>query len=184
MRHWGRAFLLLAFSACAFAAHAEPARPARALGLELGYLSVPISTADPYSFAASAGLWCERALGPASPLSLGAWLAASGFRPLDAGFGDSFMYYGGLEVSYRITLLRDEDSAVSLRPLARLGWYSRSVEIQGETEWGSRPFAGVGCLVDLRLGDIDTGLALLVSVPMDNSPVLLVGVMQRIGLCL
>ena len=166
MRNGSRAFLLLVFSACAFAAHAEPSRPAQALGLEFGYLSVPVATADPYSFAASAGLWYERALGPASPLSLGAWLAASGFRPLDAGFGASFMYYGGLEAGYRITLLRDEDSAVSLRPLARLGWYSRSVEIQGETEWGSRPFVGAGCLIGLRLGEIDAGLTILVSAPM------------------
>ena len=163
--------------------HAEPSPPIQTVGLELGFLSVPIAVSDPYSFAASAGLWYERGLGR-SPFGLGAWLAASGFRPLDSGLGDSFMYAGGIEAGYRLLVLRDGDSEVSLRPLARLGWYLRSLEIGGATEWGSRPIASAGCALDLRLGGIDAGLSLLVSVPMDNAPVLLLGLTQKLGLWL
>jgi hypothetical protein len=168
--------------ACALA-HAEPSRPIQTAGLELGFLSVPVAVSDPYSFAASAGLWYERGLGR-SPFGLGAWLAASGFRSLDSGFGSSFMYAGGIEAGYRLLVLRDGDSEVSLRPLARLGWYLRSLEIGGATEWGSRPIASAGCALDLKLGGIDAGLSLLVSMPMDNAPVLLVGLTQRLGLWL
>lgn len=173
----------LAFLSCALA-QAEPTRPAQTMGLELGFLSVPLAVSDPYSFAASAGLWYERELGRGSPFGLGAWLMASGFRSLDSGFGSSFMYDGGIQASYRMRFLRDGDSEVSLRPLARLGWYLRSLEIGGTKEWGSRPIASAGCALDLKLGGVDAGLSLLVSLPMDNSPVVLVGLMQRLGLCL
>jgi hypothetical protein len=156
---------------------------AQAFGAELGYLSVPVARADPYSFAASAGLWYEHALGKESPLVGGAWLAASGFRSLDPDFGDSLMCYGGLELGYTVNLLRDREAAVSLRPLARLGWYARSIKLFGSTEWGSRPFISAGCILDLKLNNLDLGLTALLSVPMDNKPVLLIGVLQRVGLC-
>jgi hypothetical protein len=173
--------LLAAMASFAFA---EGQKLPQSLGAELGYFSVPLGSSDPYSFGTSAGLWYNLALGQDSPLTAGAWLTAAGFRSLDSDFGASFMYYGGLELGYSLRLLQGEGSAVSLRPLARAGWYARSVVADGETEWGSRPFAALGCLVDLKLDSFDAGMILLVSVPIDNAPVFLLGLTQRLGLCL
>lgn len=175
------AHLLLA---CLSFAEAESPSPPQSLGAELGYFSVPIGASNPYSFGVSAGLWYDISLGANSPLIAGAWANAAGFRSLDKDFGPSFMYYGGLELGYSLCLIQDEASSVSLRPLARLGWYARSVEVDGETEWGSRPFAAAGCIIDLKLEGVDAGLALLASMPMDKAPVILLGVTQRLGLWL
>lgn len=181
-----RAALILALpllsALCSTQATAEARRPAQEIGAEVGYFSVPLGISDPYSFAASAGLWYDRALG-ASPLRLGPWASAAGFRSLDSSYGPSFMYYGGLQLDYSLELLRSQDSEISILPLARFGWYARSIEAAGTTVWGSRPFAAAGILVDLRLGSMVTGLALLLSLPFDNSPVYLLGATQRLGLC-
>ncbi len=174
-------------SIAALATPATPARrhtpPAQALGVELGFLSVPLLTPDPYSFASSAGLWYEHSLGEGSPLVGGLWLDVAGFKSLDANFGDSLMYYGGLELGYRLELLRYQGSEASLRPLVRLGWYARGIDFLGQTDWGSRPFVSAGCLISLRWGALDLGWLALVSMPMDNRTVVLLGVLQRIGIC-
>ncbi len=187
--------LATAFLGAASAAAAEPAAghaaptaaghaaPSSALGVELGFLSVPLATPDPYSFASSVGLWYERSLGRRSPWVAGIWLALGGFHSLDPDFGDSLMYYGGLELGYRLELFDFADSAAAVRPLLRLGWYARDIEYLGRTDWGSRPILSAGCLVELRWGVLDLGWLALLSVPMDNRPVLLVGVLQRVGLC-
>jgi hypothetical protein len=151
-------------------------------GAELGFVSVPLLSPDPYSFAASAGLWCEAKGLVALPLTLGAWAAAAGFRPLSSAYGASTMYYGGFELGYELGLFRGGEVFVGLRPLLRLGWYVRSVAVGAEERWGSRPFISSGALVELKNASLDLGLALLASVPMDNRPVFLLGLLQRIGL--
>ncbi|HUX42454.1 MAG TPA: hypothetical protein VMV83_14895 [Rectinemataceae bacterium] len=151
-------------------------------GAELGFVSVPLLSPDPYSFAASAGLWCEAGGFAAFPLTVGAWAAAAGFRPLSSAYGASTMYYGGFELGYELGLFRGGEVFVGLRPLLRLGWYLRSVTVGGAERWGSRPFISSGALVELKSASLDLGLALLASVPMDNRPVFLLGLLQRIGL--
>lgn len=162
------------------------AGPAAALGLaggaELGFLSVPLLTPDPYSFAATAGLWGELRDVGGGPLSLSLWLDAAGFRPLDGSFGASLMYFGGLEAGYGFTLFRDPELRLRLRPLARFGWYLRSVTISSEEQWGFRPFLSSGVLLEYRDPGLDLGLSLLASVPLDNRPVVLLGFLQRIGM--
>jgi hypothetical protein len=162
------------------------ARPAEAMdqvaGMELGYLSVPLLTEDPYSFAASAGVWYELNRVGDRPWVLGAWLAAAGFRPMDEDFGTSTMYYGGFELGYDLTLFRTDAMLLSLRPMTRLGWYFRSVEFLDTVEWGSRPFLSAGMILGLRSGNLDLGITSMISVPMDNRPVVLIGLLQRLGL--
>ena len=162
--------------------------PAAALdssaGFELGFLSVPMLSPDPYSFAATAGLWYDLAQIGRLPLSLGAWAGAAGFRPLKSAYGASTMYYGGLEAGYDIVLFRGDGVRVGLRPFARAGWYLRSLEILGKSEWASRPILSSGLLLDLRNGPLDFSLSALLSVPLDNRPVILLGFLQRIGLWL
>ncbi|HUW41086.1 MAG TPA: hypothetical protein VMV90_08730 [Rectinemataceae bacterium] len=179
------AVLATAFLGAASAAPTATSAPtaSSALGVELGFLSVPLATPDPYSFASSVGLWYERSLGRDSPWVAGIWLALAGFHSLDSDFGDSLMYYGGLELGYRLELFDFEDSAAAIRPLLRLGWYARDIEFLGRTDWGSRPILSAGCLVELRWRALDLGWLALLSAPMDNRPVLLVGVLQRVGLC-
>ncbi len=155
----------------------------RAAGIELGFLSVPLLTEDPYSFAASGSLWYDMGDFARLPFSVGAWGGAAGFRPLDENFGTSVMYYGGVELGYALPLFRSPTAHFGLRPIARLGWYRRSVEIRGVTEWGSRPFLSAGAILYLRSDPIDLGIALAASTPMDNRPVVLFGLLQRVGLC-
>ncbi|HUX37218.1 MAG TPA: hypothetical protein VMV44_04885 [Rectinemataceae bacterium] len=153
-------------------------------GIELGFLSVPVLTPDPYSFAASAGLWYDLGGIGGLPLSLGAWAGAAGFRPLTSSYGASTMYYGGLETGYDLALFQGGDILLTLRPFARAGWYLRGVDILGKVEWGSRPFLSSGLLLDFKSGVLDLGLSALLSLPLDNRPVVLVGFLQRIGLWL
>jgi hypothetical protein len=153
------------------------------LGLEVGFLSVPVAKSDPYSFAAAGGLWYEHVLGRNSPWTLGGWLNAGGFRSLDQDYGPSLMYSGGLELGYALSLFRGDESAVSLRPCVRLGWYARKLEILGASEWGSRPLVSAGCGLDLKFRKLQLGFAALASVPIDNDPPLLAGFHQRVGLC-
>ena len=174
-------FLFLALGLAAMAMGASALDLAG--GAELGFVSVPLLTPDPYSFAASAGLWGEAGGFAALPITIGAWAAAAGFRPLSSAFGPSTMYYGGLELGYELGLFRGAPVFVGLRPLVRLGWYVRSVDIGSLREWGSRPFVSAGALVEIKSESLDLGLSLLASVPMDNRPVFLIGLLQRIGLC-
>jgi len=157
---------------------------AQAVGAEFGFLSLPVGRPDPYAYAASAGLWGE--LGPLAdvPLVAGAWAAVAGFRSMAAAFGDSVMYYGGLELGYALELLDYGDVSLTLRPTVRLGWYGRAIEYEGEPAWGSRPFAAAGALVDLRSGGLDLGMSAMASFPLDKRPVMLFGLTQRVGLCL
>ncbi len=155
----------------------------QAAGIELGFLSIPLLTEDPYSFAASASLYYDIGGLLRRPFTAGAWAGAAGFRPMDGDFGASVMYYGGLEFGYTIPLFGSPSARFGLRPMARLGWYYRGVEARGKTEWGSRPFPSAGAVLTLRSEKIDLGIAAMVSAPLDNRPVILFGLLQRLGLC-
>ena len=150
-----------------------------ALGFELGFLSTPFAREDPYSFATTLGLWYELKLGRARATTLGAWAAASEFRPLESAFVPSRMYTFGLELGRSFALSRSDESLMALRPFARGGWYLREAGITGWTAWSSRPLAAAGLSVELELAGLGAAFSVQLALPLDREPLALAAAAQR-----
>jgi len=171
---------LMAQAPAVAVADASPFVPGRhALGFELGFLSTPFAREDPYSFATTLGLWYELKLGRARATTLGAWAAASEFRPLESAFVPSRMYTFGLELGRSFALSRSDESLMALRPFARGGWYLREAGIPGWTAWSSRPLAAAGLSVELELAGLGAAFSVQLALPLDREPLALAAAAQR-----